>query len=175
MVRKGGVLIWSSPILPIITISEYIPKETEVWAPHQSPWTKGPALGRQAPSTFGLEGRPSLLALVPEGWRKQRLQSERAHTKISHTPRPRAEATIWYEPWSDLLADLGASPREAGGNWSSCWGKDTAGSHSGEPVLPWGHWCWKMPFWNTPSSLLMSGPSSLPPHPPVLGLLRPGN
>lgn len=79
------------------------------------------------------------------------------------------------EPGSDLPADLGESPREAGGNWSSCWGKDTAGSHSGEPVLPWGHWCWKMPFWNTPSSLLMSGPSSLHPHPPVLGLLRPGN
>ena len=73
------------------------------------------------------------------------------------------------EPGSDPPADLGESPREAGGNWSSRWGKDTAGSHSGEPVLLWGHWCWQVPFWNTPSSLLMSGPRSLHPPPTSAG------
>lgn len=51
---------------------------------HQSIW-----IGRSAKLTFN----------SPRGWGKQRLQSERTHTKISQTPRPRAEATIWYKPW----------------------------------------------------------------------------
>ena len=68
------------------------------------------------------------------------------------------------EPGSDPRPDLGESPREAGGNWSSHWGKDTGGSHFGEPVLPCGHWCWQAPFWNTPSSVI-NVRSQLPPPP----------
>ena len=26
-------------------------------------------------------------------------------------------------------------------------------------ILPLGHWCWELPFWNPPSSLLILGPS----------------
>ena len=39
--------------------------------------------------------------------------------KISHAPGPRAEAVISKEPGSDPPADLGESPGEAGGSWSS--------------------------------------------------------
>ena len=52
--------------------------------------------------------------------------------KISHTLGPRAEAVIWKEPRSDTLANLGETPREKGGNWSSPGDMDTGGSHSGE-------------------------------------------
>ena len=47
--------------------------------------------------------------------------TKRAH-KISYTPGPRTEAVVRREPGSDLSADLGEPPREAGGNWSSFWG-----------------------------------------------------
>ena len=53
---------------------------------------------------------------------------------------------------------------------------DTGGSHFWKLVLPQGHCCWPVPFWNPPSSLLALGlapPTSL--EAPVLGHLRPSS
>ena len=80
---------------------------------------------------------------------------------ISHVLGPRAETVIWREPGLDLLSYLGISPREAGGNWSSPWGhrhwqKPFWGAHFTTWILV------QEPFWNPPSSLLTSGPSSAP-------------
>ena len=35
---------------------------------------------------------------------------------------------------------------------------DTGSSHFRELILPWGHWCSQVPFWNPLSRLLMPGP-----------------
>ena len=40
-----------------ITISDVLPKEKIVQAPHQAPQPGGPAPGRQAPRTSGFEGQ----------------------------------------------------------------------------------------------------------------------
>ena len=47
------------------------------------------------------------------------------------------------------------------------WDTDTSSSPSGELILVCGTWCWQVPFWNPPSSLLASGPSSIPAYQPV--------
>ena len=39
---------------------------------------------------------------------------------------------------------------------------DASSSPSGELILLCGTWCWQVPFWNPLSSLLASGPSSIP-------------
>ena len=69
--------------------------------------------------------------------------------------------------WSDPPADLGESPIEAGGKWSSPRGHGCWRQPFWELVLPEGHWCWQGPFWNPPSSLLALGPA------PSISLLAP--
>ena len=44
---------------------------------------------------------------------------------------------------------------------------DPGSSHFWEVLLPRGHWCRQMPFWNPPSGSLASGPSPAHPHQPV--------
>ena len=91
--------------------------------------------------------------------------------QISHAISPRAEATIWKE-WkervSDPLADLGKPPGEAGTNCNP-----PGNSHSGSSFFPQGHWCWRAPFWSSPSSLAEPGaylPTSKPtPVPETIG------
>lgn len=51
--------------------------------------------------------------------------------KSSHAVSLRAEAIVWKEAYSDLLANLGEPPRETGGNWDT----------------PWGWTCWWQNFW----------------------------
>ena len=135
MGRRGGVTVQSRPKPPggwptnvrKITIADVSPKEQGVKAPHQAPQPEGAAPGRLNPRTLGFECQQGLLSGVPEGCRKWRPHSSR--TKNTYTLGPRAETVIWKEPGSDPPADLGESPREAGGNIPG--DIHTGGSHSG--------------------------------------------
>lgn len=51
--------------------------------------------------------------------------------KSSHAISLRAEAIVWKEAYSYLLANLGEPPSETGGNWDT----------------PWRWRCWRQPFW----------------------------
>ena len=89
----------------------------------------------------------------------------KATHKISHAPGPRAKEVIWKKPGSDPPADLREPPHEAGETGAHPGNTNTGGSHSWELVLPHGHLCWQVPFWNPPWRLLVPDPS--PTHQPV--------
>lgn len=48
------------------------------------------------PEAFGLERLAELALRVLKGWGKQRLRLKGHTQNLTHSPRPRAEATIWY-------------------------------------------------------------------------------
>ena len=57
-------------------------------------------------------------------WETRRTVQNRDATVKESTLKaltPKAEVVIWKEPSSDLLVDLGESPRLTGRNWSSPW------------------------------------------------------
>ena len=154
-----------------------LPKEWGVWAPYQSPQPGGPAPGRWAPRTLAWKASETYSCESQRAVGNEIPLLKDAH-KTTHTPGPREKAAIWKEPGLDLPADLGESPGEAGGNWSSQWGYKN----------------WKQPFWGAPStmgtlvlakailesslSLSPSEPSSTATHQPIgtsTGSIRPIN
>ena len=151
----------------IITIVEVLPKEWGIWTPHQAPQPWGRAPGGWAPQNIWLWSPVGLILGSPKGLGEIEASLLRGTCKISQALGPKAEAVIWKEPGSDLHADLGEFPGEAGGNWSSSTDTDTGSIHFGELILWCGHWCWQVTFWNPPSSLLASGPSPVLTHQPV--------
>ena len=56
--------------------------------------------------------------------------------KISHVLGPREEAVICKKSRSDLPANLGEHPGEAGGNWDHLGDTDTGDSHLRKLILP---------------------------------------
>ena len=105
----------------IITISEILPKEWAIWAQYQAPQHWVLYQEDEPPEHLALKTRESYFGRARGLWEIETPPLKSAH-KISHALGPRAEAVIWKEPGSDLPADLGEPPREAGGNWSSPWG-----------------------------------------------------
>lgn len=95
----------------MITVTEFPPKKRSVQATHEA----------LQPGKFGIQGQWGLLSGESEGCGKQRLHSQSVHT-FSYALGLRAETVTCKKPGSGLLADLGNSPREAGGIWDSPWG-----------------------------------------------------
>ena len=74
------------------------------------------------------------------GYRKQTFLvkgMQKSHTLLSPSP----EEGSWKESRLDPIADLREPPREGRCNWNSPADTDTGGSHFGELVIQWRHWC----------------------------------
>ena len=76
------------------------------------------------------------------------------HTQCLTHSRPGAEEIIWKEPAFNTRADHGGPPENQEATGSSRGDTDAGGSLLGEIVLPGRQWCWQVPFWSAPSSLL---------------------
>ena len=97
---------------------------------------------------------------VWERWRTIETQTPllKGTRKLSRAPRHSTEAIIWGTwvrstcwSWRSLLERqeaTGTPHRDI----------DTGGSHFEELVLPWGHWCWQVPFQSPPSRLNRPSP-----------------
>ena len=74
--------------------------------------------------------------------------------KTSHTPSASAEAVMW--PGKTTLLILESLPERQKARDSS-WGNRHWRHPFGKLILPWGQWCWQVPFLSLPSSVLVGG------------------
>lgn len=117
---------WAAHNRRVIIIAEVNLKRLGVWAsPAQGSWNR-----RMSPSNIWFWRSAGLLCRRPGGLLKTETPLIKGVCKTSHTLSPRAKAVIWKDPRADPLADLGESPREAGGKQDSLWE----------------HRCWQQPF-----------------------------
>ena len=152
---------------------EVLPEEPGVPVPH---WghQPGPALGRWAPRMSGFENQWGLCLELEAGG-----PSLKGTCKNLLAPSPYAEAAVWKESGSDILADLRESCGETGGSWDSPWELTCLWQLFHYLSLP----CWRRPwwllFWNSPSSLLAPGlapstsTSATPSLATIKGLMQP--
>ena len=113
----------------IITIAEIFP-----YTPH---WANSGILLQE-------HELPEYLVLEAKGpyiWLQKTDFSGKGHAKKSHTLSPSPEEGSWKESRLDPIADLREPPREGRCNWNSPADTDTGGSHFGELVIQWRHWC----------------------------------
>ena len=107
-----------------------------------------------APRTSGFEGQQGLHMGKLEGYRRDRLCFSRAFIKILHIPSPSTDAVIWKKAWfRHMCWSWRDSQREREAPGTSARHR-RYGIHLGELVLWGGGWCWWLPFWSLPPSLL---------------------
>ena len=107
---RGTSAIKSSPIhtrwvthkLENNYTTEVLPQEWKFWAPCQAPQPGGLATGGGAPSESGFEGQQGLITGIPQDWRKQKLNSWKAHVR-SHTHQdPGNKSSDLIRDWARL-------------------------------------------------------------------------
>ena len=159
MGRRGRDTVQSKPISRggwptngrISTIAEVLSKEWRVWAPH---WVPSPEVQHQEDK---LPERLALKISRAHFWESQRAVGSsnsilKCVHKISHGPRPTAEAVIWKELKSDPCADLESLSERQEATGAHPEFVDTGSSHFGEFVLPHGYCAGKWYFGILPLS-----------------------
>ena len=124
----------------IITIKEVLLEKWEVSAPHWAPHPQ-PAPGRPAPRTLDFEGAYF--------WKSQDSTLAGCTQNLTGSG-PRSEAVPWKLSGSDPPVGLRESPGDAGGNWSSPWGRSAGNNRFRDRLVPQTRGESQRPFWSLP-------------------------
>lgn len=135
----------------ILTIAE-IPRNSgsKLYCGHPS---KGSGTGKKSPQVSGFKDEQGLLR-EPEGYRKWRLCSKRVLIKSQILWDPRQKKYLERQLGQTYLLILEVLQEKQEEAKAHSGNIDSASSHFGDLVLPWGHWYWQVSFWNPPSSIL---------------------
>lgn len=147
--RRSWYAMESNPILTlggqhthwrIILPRRFPPQDWEFWAPHQAPWPGVQHEEDKPPEHLAFWASRAYFR-ESQGAGENKDFTLKGHTKSDTFPGPRTEEVIWEEPGSDVPTNLGESPRELRGNWSSPWQRHCH-RPLGELLLSQGLWCW---------------------------------